>query len=498
MSSATLSEASGRPLPAGQSSVWDSLQTSALTWKDRVALVCFHQKADLYEIDLDCSAPYLRWTYENLVIAVERFAGNLVDLGVQPGQSIATFLPNGVEFVITFWAAHKLGCTFVPVNPKTLSNTAETLHILNVANVSAIMVQEASMAAHIDLLSLKLTTRVVVSNRVHGWLSFSELLKPLNVKLTDIGEKSETVTILFTSGTTSLPKGCPHTNETLNASMANLSLGGMSEKDIFCSVLPNNHVMGYFFCLYFFCHGGAVVFPSAKFDAKSMLQALAKESCTHACLVPTALRALLQALALQSIKPGFSLIDVCLAGSPITPENLRQVIHELGSRGVSIGYGMTEGSPVWASRAEDPETLLRGDATLVGTPSPGATIKICAPKSRHPLPRAQQGEVHQAGPGLIYEYVGLKSADFYEADGRRWFVTGDQAIMFDDGLVSITGRYKDMIIRGGENIAPSSIEVILNKFEGLQVIYFCYILNMLTYCRYKLLVLQMLSLARSL
>lgn len=470
MGSIRYSEASGKPLPTGLPSIWESLETSALKWKDKLALACLHQPVDLYDADPDCSASYLRWTYQTLYKVVNEVAKKFARMGIQPGQSVATFLPKGAEFVIIFWAAHKLGCTFVPLNPITLLNTAETIHVLEVAKASVVILQDDAAAANIDSLALGLVSKFIVSGSRTGWTSFAELVKPdHHPAMTETTRRSKVVTVLFTSGTTSLPKGCPHSDLSLNAFMANLSLGGMSENDVFCSVLPNNHAMGYFYCLYFLCHGGAVVFPSAVFEAKAMLDALEMESCTHACLVPTALYALLQSLASRPIRPKLLLVDVCLAGASITPENMKQVVNELGSRGVSTGFGMTEGSPVWTAYVTDAETLIHGDMTLVGTASPGATIKICAPDSKRPLPRGQQGEMHQTGPGLISGYMGLTSDSFYEVDGRRWFVTGDQAVMYDDGLVSITGRYKDIIIRGGENIAPSSIEVILNRFDGLQV-----------------------------
>lgn len=470
MGSISFSQASGESLATDLPSVWESLEASATIWKDKLALACLHQPADLYGVNPDYSASYLRWTYQTLLKVVNEVTVKLSQSGIQPGQSIATFLPKGAEFVVTFWAAHKLGCTFVPINPNTLLNTAETLHILEVAKASVIVLQDDAAAANIDSLALSFISKVIVSGSKSGWTPFAELVKPSDHLVeAETVARSKIVTILFTSGTTSLPKGCPHSDLTLNAFMANLALGGMSENDVFCSVLPNNHAMGYFYCLYFFCHGGAVVFPSAIFEAKSMLDALEMELCTHACLVPTALYALLQSLASRPIRPKLSLVDVCLAGASITPENMKQVVNELGSRGVSTGFGMTEGSPVWTAYSTNVETLIRGDVTLVGTASPGATIKICAPESTQPLPRGQQGEIHQTGPGLISGYIGLASDNFYEADARRWFVTGDQAVMYDDGMVSITGRYKDIIIRGGENIAPSSIEVILNRFEGLQV-----------------------------
>lgn len=306
--------------------------------------------------------------------------------------------------------------------------------------------------------------------------------------------ENEIVTLLFTSGTNSLPKGVPHTDTTLNTFCENLSLGGRSATSIFCSVLPNNHAMGYFYTLHFMMHGAAIVYPSPSFDANAMIKALESEKCTHTALVSTAMHAVLEALKARGIPLDSSLVDVSLSGSSVTPDNMRQAIHELGSHGVSAGFGMTEGSPIWTAPMQDPEDLINGDLTIAGSPSPGAHIRICGTDSRKPVPRGELGEVHQTGPGLVKAYLGTgvgKDQFYADEEGRIWFVTGDQGVMLPDGRVSITGRYKDMIIRGGENIAPAAIETVLNKFCGINVCLTMGLLQyLLSFSRHKLLVLQ--------
>jgi acyl-CoA synthetase (AMP-forming)/AMP-acid ligase II len=122
---------------------------------------------------------------------------------------------------------------------------------------------------------------------------------------------------------------------------------------------------------------------------------------------------------------------------------MRSVIHKLGSRGVSIGFGMTEGSPIWSAPVSDPEKLIKGDDVVCGTAVPGVHVKICAPDSTNPLPRGQPGEIHQSGPGVIASYIGksVGSESFYIEDGRTWFKSGDRGVMWADGGVSIVGRY---------------------------------------------------------
>ena len=474
------------------SSVWQRLARSASQNPEKLALASLHQPAALYGRK-SLTDDHLQWSYAQLSSATETFSSGLQAHCLSTKSAIVTFLDNGVEFGLSFWAAHKLGCPFVPLNPRNLLNATEARHMLAVADVSVVIVGSAESAAAFNALAyqsdrnlLRISAGDAAPN---GWVSLSELLSidaepdgettPTNhdshdtmIDSLSIGKPHDDdalVTVLFTSGTTSLPKGCPHTNRTLNAFLKNLALGACSSDDVFCGVLPNNHAMGYFYVLHFFCEGGSVVYPSPTFQAEQMVKALKAHSCSHACLVPTALHSLID-VAEQEGLTFPALKDVCLAGASITPRNLRQVVDTLGSRAVSTGFGMTEGSPIWAAATSNPETLISGDDTISGHASPGTYIKICASDSMQPLPRGQPGEIHESGPGVIAGYIGkdVGSESFYADGGRKWFKTGDRAIMHSDGRVSIVGRYKDMIIRGGENIAPAAIEAVLDRTPGVE------------------------------
>ena len=481
--SAERSEAEGISCPV-HPPVWQRLHESAVTCSNRPALASLHQPPTLYGIVSDpTNNKFLRWSYKDLNLAINVLAGNLQALGVKRGQSVATFLYNGAEFIMAFWAAHKLGCPFVPMNPRSLVNAEEAAHMLRVAEVSVILTQDNEVAAKFDALPRKTEPnqiKIVISELAAepSWTTFASLMHEVDTsKSSDRDEiedeiEDEVIAILFTSGTTSLPKGVPHTDTTLNTFCENLSLGGNSEKDIFCSVLPNNHAMGYFYTLHFMMHGAAIVYPSSSFNAVAMIKALEEEKCTHTTLVPTSLHALLEILKARGTSLKSSLVDVCLSGSSVSPENIRQAIVDLGSNGVSTGFGMTEGSPIWSAPVQNPEELVNGDLTIAGHPAPGARIRICNPESRIPIPIGERGEIHQTGPGLAKAYLGIdigKDQFYVGDDSRTWFVTGDQGVMLPDRRISITGRYKDMINRGGENIAPSSIETILRRVCGVEV-----------------------------
>ncbi|KAJ4293617.1 hypothetical protein N0V90_008901 [Kalmusia sp. IMI 367209] len=382
-----LSEAFGGEWPDSPLPVWKRLADAAKQHPDKLALACLHQPANLYGIESSNHIPdrfegHLQWTYSQLDSAADLLSAGLLALGLAPGSSVVSILKNGVEFPMAFWAAHKMGCPFVPLNPRNLANLVVTGHLERGDTGNGGWITVA------DLLAIGER-----ANSDEKGIIGTQLPRELEL------DSQDTVTILFTSGTTSLPKGCPHTNRTLNAFMKNLGLGGASPNDIFCSVLPNNHAMGYFFILHSFCNGGAVIYPSASYEPAAMARALALHKCTHTGLVPTALHSFLDYVEPQGITfPDVK--DLCLAGSAITPKFMRQVIEVLGTQG----------------------------------------------------------------------YIGndFGAESFYVEEDRTWFKTGDRGVMHPDGRVSIVGRYKDMIIRGGENIAPAAIEAVLNHFPGVE------------------------------
>ncbi|KAL9013369.1 MAG: hypothetical protein Q9173_001941 [Seirophora scorigena] len=473
------SEAEGIPCPT-HPPVWHRLRSSAVSYSKRLALASLHQPPTLYGIAADSTHPdYLRWTYNHLNIAVNTLARELQKLGAKPGQPVSTFLYNGAEFVMAFWAAHKLGCPFVPINPRTLVNTEEAAHMLRLAGISIVLVQDSHVAAKFDAVPKKselLQAKIVIAETAPdpSWVTFASLMSEVDssqvIDRNTIGKGI--VAILFTSGTTSLPKGVPHTDTTLNTFCENLSLGGRFEESAFASVLPNNHAMGYFYTLHFMMHGAAVVYPGPTFDATAMVKALRKENCTHTALVPTTLHALLETIKDQDNPLESSLVDVCLSGGSVSPENLRQAVVELGSKGVSTGFGMTEGSPLWSAPAQNPEDLMSGDLTIAGPPAPGARIRICDPESRIPIPRGERGEIHQSGPGLVTAYIGTRLGEeqFYVDDeGSTWKAKKYQAQVVG-APDAIAGEVPVVVLRSlGDNSVKTLQQAVLQHMGATYV-----------------------------
>lgn len=158
----------------------------------------------------------------------------------------------------------------------------------------------------------------------------------------------------------------------------------------------------------------------------------------------------------------------------ILPEVVHLAKQKLGAKCSAI-YGLTEGGPVMSWRHDEvPDTFPDGYVSP-GHPVPGGLIRICAPGSRIPLKRGEAGEIHQGSTQLIPGYLGgFKQEEFYDDRLGHWNISGDQGILLANGELRVSGRYKDIIIRGGENIAPAQVEAVLNIKKGIDVSSHCF------------------------
>jgi acyl-CoA synthetase (AMP-forming)/AMP-acid ligase II len=192
-----------------------------------------------------------------------------------------------------------------------------------------------------------------------------------------------------------------------------------------------------------------------------MMAALRREKCSHTMLVPVMIHALLGVKATQGQKLEH-LKSVMFGGALLNPAVLKTCIDGLGAKMVENAYGLTEGVVVTTGAQSTPMSMVKGDDVSIGWVIPGTALKACAPGEKLPVPRGTAGEFHWHSPNLEEGYIGKQSDDFYYDDqGRLWFITGDQGVIDPDGRIFIVGRYKDMIIRAGENISPAAIEFVL-------------------------------------
>ncbi len=211
-------------------------------------------------------------------------------------------------------------------------------------------------------------------------------------------------------------------------------------------------------------HGACVVVPAPSFDAVATLRAVAAERCTSLYGVPTMFIAELN-------DPGFAEFDLSslrtgiMAGSPCPTEVMKQVVDRMGMRDVSICYGMTETSPVSTqTRAEDP---LERRVSTVGRVGPHLEVAVADPETGLTVPRGTPGELRTRGYSVMLGYWDQPDRTAEAVDAEGWMHTGDLAVMDEEGYLNITGRLKDMVIRGGENIYPREVEEFLHTHPDI-------------------------------
>lgn len=475
---------------------------SAHKWPNNIALVCAHQAPDLYDIpsvpnpDLcgdEQRRPYLRWTYQGLKSGVDRLKAGLRSLGVGRGTAVVTLMPNCAEYVLMWWAARSMGLVMAPLNPRNLSNRDEVAHMIDTivkgtgGQPPIFMVFDQELLESEPLVNTRSFVKIFVSPRDRHPKSegvlFSDLMTPPEKNGSTIGHHQEQPTddeIMFSSGSTFRPKAIKLQHPTLTLGMYNFSSTPGCDRrpaDLWLAMTPNNHGMGRSAITSSMCSGGGTVYPGFFFSVQEAAEVLLTERCTHAALVPTLIRTLADAVGPRLGKTAGDgrrlLRTVFLSGAPPTRADLQKCSDVLGIETITSIYGMTEGAEANTPAHSDWAKLVSVDGMLsVGTPrSRGAALKICAPDAsgpdRPPLPLGTPGDIHYCGPERLPRptiYMDKPDAEdfcYFDGQGRRWFVTGDRGVVGVDRQLYIIGRSKDMIIRGGENMAPAAIEACL-------------------------------------
>ncbi|GAB5486283.1 MAG: AMP-binding protein [Parasphingorhabdus sp.] len=417
----------------------------------------------------------------------ETLASGLLGEGLKPGDRVGIWSPNNMEWALTQFATAKAGLILVNINPAYRTNEAEYAlrkvgcHALIMAprfktsdyvTMMHEIVPELQSAKPGALCSEALPElRLVVTigeERFAGCLPFAALtesgatrhafrtaLKQISAELS----ADDPINIQFTSGTTGFPKGATltHRNILNNGYFvgARIKLGA---KDRLCIPVPLYHcfgmVMGNLACL---THGATMVYPTEGFDPIEVLKTIPAEKCTALYGVPTMFIAILghpefERFDLTSLRTGI------MAGALCPIATMREVMDRMHMSEVTIAYGMTETSPVsFQSDVDDP---LEERVTTVGRIQPHLEAKVIDDKGET-LPRGQSGELCTRGYSVMQGYWNdpERTAEAIDADG--WMHTGDIGAIDENGYCRITGRIKDMIIRGGENIYPREIEEFL-------------------------------------
>ncbi|MCP4316677.1 MAG: AMP-binding protein [Hyphomicrobiales bacterium] len=427
----------------------------------------------------------IRWTYAEFDESVDTLAGGLLELGFVKGDRIGVWSPNRYEWLLAQFATARLGIILVNINPAyrtfeleyALNKvgckgliTASSFKTSHYADMLAELAPELATCAPGDLRSKTLrhlTTIICMGpDTPPGMLAFDDVMASgRNVAtsrldaISDTLDRNDPINIQFTSGTTGQPKGAclTHRNIVNNAHFVTLAME-FSDTDRLCIPVPFYHcfgmVMGTLGCV---TKGAVMVVPGEGFEPEATLKAVSEEKCTALYGVPTMFVA---ELAL----PNFDSFDFSnlrtgiMAGAPCPIEVMKNVQALMNMKEVTIAYGMTETSPVsFQSNVDDP---LEKRVSSVGRVHPHVEVRI-ADENGKTVPVGEQGELMTRGYSVMRGYweEEAQTADAIDAEG--WMHTGDLATLDAEGYCNITGRVKDMICRGGENIYPREIEEFL-------------------------------------
>ena len=437
-------------------------------------------------------------TYREFRSDVEESARALMAIGVESGEHIGVWATNRPQWVELQFAAASMGAVLVNINPAYRAHELE--YVLNQADITTLfLIDQFKSSSFFDVvgqvcpelsqswpgeLRAKSCPRLrhvisVTDQKTPGMMNWdqfrsrADLVLPSQLEQRQASLRSgDVVNIQYTSGTTGFPKGAmlTHRNLLLNAFYVGQRIH-FAENDRLCIPVPFYHcfgcVLGTLMCA---VYGSAMVIPSESFDALATLKAVQEERCTGLYGVPTMFIAELNHTRFSEFDLSLLRTGV-MAGSPCPIEVMRQVIDKMGTREITIAYGLTETSPV-ITQTEAAESIERRIST-VGKPLPGLEVRIAKPGTIEALPSGEAGELVTRGHCVMRGYYKKEEETNRAITPEGWLHTGDLAMKTSDGYYRITGRIKDMIIRGGENIYPREIEEYLYthpKVADVQVV----------------------------
>jgi len=442
----------------------------------------------------------LRWTYREFEQEVKRLARAMLAVGIQPGDHVGIWSTNWPQFILAQFSTGMIGAVLVNVNPAY--RVHEFSYVLKQADIALLLATDSFKTSNYELMIAKsiddlegisygrpiqsdkfpkLRHVVSIKNEssipaIWPWRKFLEQAEQVpQSRVEELSAKvrpQTPVNIQYTSGTTGNPKGATlsHRNLLMNAYYVGSRMN-FSDKDRLNIPVPFYHcfgsVMGTLMCS---LYGAAMVVPSETFKTEDTLAALHVERCTGLYGVPTMFNAELHnenfdQYDLKSLRTGI------MAGSPCPMDLMRNVMDRMNLSEITIAYGLTEASPVITQSDRSESIDIR--VSTVGKPLPGLEVRIVDPGSGEDLPEGEQGELWVRGHGVMLGYYNMPEATEASITDDGWLRSGDLARCMPSGHYQITGRIKDMLIRGGENIYPREIEEFLHthpKIRDVQVV----------------------------
>lgn len=439
----------------------------------------------------------LRWSYKEFNDECRIVAKGLMKLGIDKGDHLAIWATNTPEWLTAQFATAKMGAILVTVN--TNYRTTELEYLLRQSDSKTIILMESYRdASYIDMLNeicpelkeakpgslnskrLPMLKNVIVlgDNHYPGTYSWKDIKKigedisdhELDERLYSL-DSSDVINMQYTSGTTGFPKGVMLTHSNIVNNGYNIAnCMRLTKEDRLCIPVPFFHCFGCVLGTMACVSVGATMVPIQEFHPKQVLQTVQDEKCTGLHGVPTM-------FITELNQPDFDQYDLSslrtgiMAGSNCPIEVMKGVIYRMGASEITIAYGQTESSPVITqTRTNDPIELR---VETVGRALPNVEVKIVDPSTNLVVRNGEQGELCTRGYHVMKGYYKNPEATKEVIDEEGWLHTGDLAVMDEQGYCRITGRLKDMIIRGGENIYPREIEEFLYthpKILDVQVI----------------------------
>lgn len=456
---ATLSYACGiSDIPLKGETIGQNLRQIAAKFPERTALISEYQQ--------------YRANYSEFLEQVEQVAKALMAHGIRRGDRVGIWSPNRYEWVLVQYATALMGAIMVNINPgyklSGLRYALEQSRIdLLIASSHFRKTDYIKMLDELrpDCLYPKQT--VIIDRDWATFLSSASQVSDARLAEREASlQFDDPVNIQYTSGTTGYPKGATlsHHNILNNGFFIGERLK-YTEKDIVCLPVPFYHCFGMVLGnMAIVTHGACIVIPGEFFDPEQVLQTVENERCTSLYGAPTMFIAELDLpdfakYNLKSLRTGI------MAGAPCPIDTMRKVQSLMNMTEICVCYGMTETSPVSTESCTDDPLELR--VTTVGTVHPHVEIKIIDPESGAIVPRGTAGELCTRGYSVMLGYWDNPEDTKAIIDETRWLHSGDIAVMDENGYVSIVGRIKDLIIRGGENISPKEIEDFLIVHEGV-------------------------------
>ena len=449
----------------------------------------------------------IRYTYAEFRDDCDLMARGLMAVGIRKGDHVGIWATNYSEWVVAQFATAKIGAVLVTVNPAY--RTFELEYVLRQSEAHALILignfrtsdyvamlnevlPELRNSSPGQLQSSKLPNlRHVIFIPPYPQESEGDTERPAGVWLWDelrtrasgvttanlierqaACDSDDVINIQYTSGTTGVAKGAMLTHYNLISNAYHIAQGmSLTDQDRLCIPVPFYHcfgcILGTLACV---TRGSTVVIPAEYFDPLRTLETVEQERCTALHGVPTMFIAELghadfSKFNLKTLRTGI------MAGSPCPIEVMRQVIDQMGVSEIIIAYGQTEASPVITlTSTSDP---IEKRVSTVGPALPDVEVKLIDPETAEETPQGEQGELWTRSHMVMKGYYNMPDATEAAIDADGWLHTGDLATMDADGYYKITGRLKDMVIRGGENVYPREIEEFLYthpKVSDVQVV----------------------------